>query len=379
MKGLLRTTTLIVLATVWFAPAAQEQEATERELEQLRASIAELERDVERQRARRDDGAAELAGIELSLAASRQSLADFDQSIADQTERLAEIAAEQDEARGRLSGEQDALASQVRMSYMTGRQELIRLLLSQDNPADFGRMLVYYDYLNRHRSEQISVVDAELLQLARLIAENEAVSAELAQLRAEQEAQAIQLEQEQLERRELLAALDASIEASGSRIEQMRAEEAELNQIIARLSEMLEDFPVNSNAPFVDQRGVLPPPVRGELAARFGEPRDPRGEVSWTGLLFEAETGTPVQAVYHGVVAFAGWQGHVGFVMILDHGDGYMSLYGHNSALLRERGDWVRAGDVIARVGDSGGQPASALLFSILREGEARDPEDWLR
>jgi septal ring factor EnvC (AmiA/AmiB activator) len=359
--------------------SAQEQEATEGELEKLKTAITSLELEQSRQIDRRDDGMAELRSIELALAESRQALVDIDESIETQTARLAEIAAEQSDASGRLADEQDALAEQVRMSYMSGSQELIRLLLSQDNPADFGRMLVYYDYLNRHRAVRIAIVDTELERLRRLARENVAVRDELESLRSDQAARSRQLEEQQRERRDLVATLDAAIEASGSRIEQMRAEEAELTEILTRLSQLLEGFPVNSDAPFVAQKGALVLPVRGEIVARFGDPRDATGQIRWTGMVLAAEAGTPVQAVYQGQVAVAQWHSHMGLLVIIDHGDGYMSLYGHNRAVLRQSGDRVRAGDVIAEVGNTGGRADPALFFSIVHEAAAQDPEDWLR
>lgn len=379
MKRVLRIAVLIGLAVMPVLPSAQEQEATERELSELRDAIAALEREQARQIERREDGMAELRATELSLAESRRALSALDRSITQQSDRLEEIMAEQDAANARLSDEQTALAEQVRVSYMTGRQELIRLLLSQDNPADFGRMMVYYDYLNRHRARQIEAVDSELERLGELAAESESVTAELGQLRDEQDRKTRQLAEEQVTRRELIATLDVAIEASGGRIEQMRAEEAELNEIIARLKEMLEDIPVNSNAPFIEEKGQLAPPIRGELVARFGDARDPTGQIRWQGLLLAADAGTPVRAVYQGHVRYADWVTHMGLTLFIDHGDGYLSVYGHNRALTREVGEWVQAGDVIAEVGNSGGQAETALYFSILRDGEPQDPEDWLR
>jgi septal ring factor EnvC (AmiA/AmiB activator) len=262
---------------------------------------------------------------------------------------------------------------------MTGRQELVRLLLSQDNPADFGRMLVYYDYLNRHRGERIEAVDAEIERLAALALESEAVAAELAALEAEQAARATALAGERAERRALVAELDRAIGSAGSRIERMRAEEAALNEIIERLAEIAEDFPVNSDAPFPAQRGQLRWPVDGRLAARFGEARDSEGRLRWDGVLIEAEAGAVVRAVFSGRVLLAEWTPHLGLLMIIDHGAGYMSLYGHNSALLRAEGQLVETGDPIAEVGDTGGQLGAGLYFGIRRNAEPVDPGAWVR
>jgi len=370
---------ILVFAGVLAPAFAQDQAATERQLEQLRSAIIALQQEQARQVGRRDDGMAELREIELSLVENREALAELDQSIAVQSERLGVIAREQAAARGRIADEQDALGAQVRMSYMTGSQELIRVLLSQDSPADFGRMLVYYDYLNRHRSEQIAAVDAELEQLARLAAENESVTAGLESLRSEQAARTSQLEQAQRERQQLIATLDAAIESSGTRIEQMRAQETELNAIIASLNELLEGYPVNSSEPFVRQKGELKSPIEGRAIARFNQPRDPTGDMRWEAMLLAADAGTVVRAIYHGRVVVSQWSPHMGLLVILDHGDGYLSLYGHNGALLRAVGEMVRAGDPIAEVGNTGGQAEPALYFGILHDAEPENPEAWLK
>ena len=355
------------------------QDDPERELARLQAEIGRLQRDVERQIGRRDDGAAELREIELALAATEAEQRRIATAIEEQNRRSAAIAVERRVSTARLDAEQDALAGQIRLSYMTGRQEFMRLLLSQDNPADFGRMLAYYDYLNRHRGERIAAVDAEIERLAALALESEAVAAELAGLEAEQVARAAALAGERARRQSLVAELDRAIDSAGSRIDRMRAEEAELNEIIERLAEIAEDFPVNSDAPFAAQRGQLRWPVDGRLAARFGAARDSEGRLRWDGVLIEAEAGAVVRTVFAGRVLLAEWTPHMGLLMIIDHGEGYMSLYGHNSALLRGEGDLVATGDPIAEVGDTGGQLGAGLYFGIRRNAEPVDPGAWVR
>ena len=379
MRGAQKSGRLAALLVALMSLPAAGQDDPERELARLQAEISRLQRDVERQIGRRDDGARELREIELALAATEAEQRRIAAEIAAQNARIEAIAAERSRAAERLDTEQRALAGQVRLSYMAGRQEYVRLLLSQDNPADLGRMLVYYDYLNRHRGERIAAVDAELGRLAALALESEAVAAELAGLEAEQAARAAALAGERAERRSLVAELDRAIGSEASRIERMREEAAELDELIERLAEIAEDFPVNSDAPFPAQRGQLRWPVDGRLAARFGEPRDSAGRLRWDGVLIEADSGAIVRAVFAGRVLLAEWTPHMGLLMIIDHGEGYMSLYGHNSALLRGEGDLVQTGDPIAEVGDTGGQLGAGLYFGIRRNAEPVDPGAWVR
>ena len=379
MKGFATIARVLLLLAAVGPGSAIAQEDPERDLERLQSEITRLERDLERQVGRRDDGAAELREIELALAAIGEEQRKIAAAIAEQTERREAIEAERRASEARLAAEQETLADQIRLSYKSGPQEYLRLLLSQEEPADVGRMLVYYEYMNRHRVARIAAVDAEIERLAGLAIESDAVAAELAGLHAEQAAKAAALESERAERQVLLAGLDREIGSSGTRIEQMRERQAELNELIARLAELAEEYPVDSDTPFAGQKGALRWPVDGRLAAKFGDLRDNVGRLRWDGVLIEAEAGTVVSAVFHGRVLLAEWTPHMGLLMIIDHGGGYMSLYGHNSALLRDKGDIVGPGDPIAEVGDTGGQLGTGLYFGLRRNAEPVDPVPWIR
>ena len=370
---------LLLTAALAGASPAAAQDGERQRLEALEADIEALEREIARQIDRRDDGMAELRTIELSIAETRQALGAVRERVEAQTARRAALETERGQAAERLAAEEAALAEQVRLSYMTGRQELVKLVLSQESAADFGRMLVYYDYLNRHRGDRIEAVDAELERLAALEAESAVVAAELERLAAEREARLATLTAEQAERSRLVAELEAAIEASGGRIEQMRAEQAMLNETIARIERLTEGFPVASDDPFSAQKGQLRWPVDGGPMVRFGDFRDGTETMRWDGVLLEAETGATVRAVYRGRVEFADWLPGMGLLMIIDHGESIYTLYGHNSALLREPGDHVEPGEPVAEAGDSGGRPGAGLYFEIRRDGVPVDPADWMR
>jgi septal ring factor EnvC (AmiA/AmiB activator) len=377
IRKLVAAAVVLVSSTIAIPVAAQDP--SEEDLNRLRAEIAKLEQEVERQVDRRDDGMAELKTVEVSLAETRTELRSLAEAIDAQSKRKSEIAVEQREATDELASEQSSLAEQVRMSYLSGRQELIKLLLSQENPADFGRMMTYYNYMNRHRSERISAVNRQLARIEELRLDSDRVTRELESLRAEQEVKAKNLDKQRAERAALVAELNRSIESSGTRIEQMRDEEAALNEMLVRLAELLERFPISSDAPFAEQRGKLSWPVDGTHTVRFGDARTRDGRKRWSGELIEAETGTVVRAIYHGRVAVSNWVTGVGLLLMIDHGDGFVSYYGHNSVLLKEEGDWVEPGEAIAEVGDTGGQAGTGVLFGIARGAEFIDPARWIR
>jgi septal ring factor EnvC (AmiA/AmiB activator) len=249
--------------------------------------------------------------------------------------------------------------------------------MSQEDPARLGRMLVYYDYFNRTRSRRITSVSAEIDTLSRLEHESATTERRLGRLEADATVELGKLAASRTRRREVLDGLEASLASADQEIVRLRAEEARLTRLVEELRAALEDFPVKSDEPIAALRGQLPWPVAGRIAADYGQRRG-GGALTWNGVLLDAEAGAPVHAVYHGRVAFADWLNGLGLLIIVDHGDGYMSLYGHNQALLKEAGDWVGPGDILAEVGDSGGQPRPRLYFEVRRNGRPVDPRAWL-
>lgn len=358
------------------AVPASGQRDERQALEAVRAEIAALEQRLSRSRAERERSSRALRESELQVAEASRALEAVRAELAAAEARQGELAAEHAAAERRLDAERAALAAQVRMSYVTGRGELAKVLLSQQDPASLGRMMIYYDYVNRARGERIARVRAELGRLAALRAESEEVGRRLAALEQQRAREAAALEAARDERRAALAALERDIQRGDAEVERLRGEEARLAELVAELTKALAPFPVDSDEPFPRLKGRLAWPVAGRIVEDFGKPR--AGGLMWNGVLLEAERGAPVRAVYHGRVVFADWLAGLGLLIIVDHGDGFMSLYGHNEALLKEPGDWVAPGEPLARVGDSGGRAGPALYFEIRQDGEPVNPHPWI-
>ena len=361
----------------WSLGFAQDRRESEAALSAVRKEIKALQDQLARETTRRDEGARELRAAEVEIATATRTLAEMRSSLKTQQAARRDLAQEAERANRRLAGEKAALARQVRSSYMTGRQELFKLLLSQESPATLGRMLVYFDYYNRARSARIDTVAGELAEVAGLEQETRRVEAELAALEEAQAREVAGLESSRDERRAAVAKLEAEIRDGKAAVGKLQAEEQRLAQLMKRLGELMAGFPVETDEPFARLKGKLAWPVQGRLAGDFGQPRG-AGSVKWNGVLLEASAGTPVRAVYHGRVAFADWLQGLGLLIIVDHGGGYMSLYGHNEALLKESGDWVEPGETIAQVGDSGGQARAGLYFEIRYNGEPVNPHPWI-
>jgi len=361
----------------WSLALAQDRRESAAELSAVRKEIKELQERIARETTRRDEGARALRASEVEIADATRKLTEVSSNLRAQEKTRRDLEAQTAAANRRLGAEKDALARQVRSSYMAGREELTKLLLSQESPASLGRMLVYYDYYNRARSARISAVAGELAKLAELDAASASVAAELTALEQVQASEVAALEKSRDERRALVAKLDGEIRDGNAAVSKLRGEEQRLADLVKRLSEVMAGFPVDTDEPFAKSKGKLAWPVQGRLAGDYGQPRG-AGPVKWNGVLLEAAAGTPVRAIHRGRIAFADWLQGLGLLVIVDHGGGYMSLYGHNEALLKESGDWVEPGEPIAQVGDTGGQARPGLYFEIRANGEPVNPNAWM-
>ncbi|HEB87306.1 MAG TPA: hypothetical protein ENI68_09880 [Gammaproteobacteria bacterium] len=263
---------------------------------------------------------------------------------------------------------------------MIGRQGYLKLILNQEDPALFGRTLVYYDYFNQARSEQISQVQTALEKIERLSAGIRIETEKLRQIQTKQHAEKRALEKTYHTRARVLVRLGREIRNKGQRLAQMRANEKRLENLLQAIDKAMPDIFAESDnqKPFAAYRGKLIWPVQGKVERLFGKRRK-AGKLKWNGDMIMAAKGRAVHAISHGRVAYADWLRGYGLLLIIDHGDGYMSLYGHNQSLYMETGDWVNANEVIGEVGSSGGQQASGLYFEIRYKGRPTNPSRWCK
>jgi len=342
----------------------------------LQERIGELQKQLERDADRRDKEAARLRQAERGAAKAARELAQTRLAVAEHRRRLDALAAEKRGSETRLRSDRADLAVQVRAAYLGGRQERLRLVLNQQDPALLGRMLVYYRYLSQYRASQIESVIAELSRLAAVETELKSATAELENLERRRSRKAAGVEKARLARADAVAALDARIGSGAQEVARLQSEEETLQRVIEELQRAVADLPGAQREPFAEQRGRLTWPVRGRLLHDFGQPRA-GGSLRWNGVLVGAERGTEVTAVYHGRVAYADWLPGMGLLMVIEHGDNYLSLYGHNDVLFKSVGDWVQPGEVIAAAGDSGGRSRAALYFEIRRGKQPQNPHRW--
>ena len=372
---------LCALATAPAAGAPQHPESdarkAEADLREVKSEIERITRQVSEEQVERDRLTQELRSAELSVGKARLSLVDIRRERAERAAQRAALATEKHTRESELGASRDALAGQMRAAYLIGRQEPLKLLLNQRDPQVAGRMFAYYGYFGHARAGQIKRIEDDVQRIAELQLQLEAEDVKLAELERQQRTQLGALEQARSTRSHVLADLEARSRSRAQNLERLRSQQAGLEKLVRELRAAMERFPVEGNDAFARLRGKLAWPVSGKIVARFGDAR--AGGVHWDGLVVATERGTPVKAVCAGRVIYADWLPGLGLLAIVDHGDGYLSLYGHNDRLYKAAGERVAAGDTIAAAGDSGGSSRPELYFEIRKGGKPVDPRPWFR
>jgi septal ring factor EnvC (AmiA/AmiB activator) len=358
-------------------PAPTKRTQTEAELRAVKAEIARVRDKVSHDQIETDRVARELRAAEVSAAETRDALEHVRSERADRAQRRAQLASEKHMREARVAAEQAALAAQLRAAYLIGREEPLKLLLNQQDPSRAGRMFAYYGYFGRARAGQVEQIAASVRELD--VVDNQLAGEDqrLSELETERRADLDRLEQARMRRSEALTSLTAQSRSRAQTLERLQREQSGLENLPHELRRALEKFPLDNSSPFAQLRGKLAWPVSGQIVARYGETR--AGGVKWDGVLFATERGAQVRAIYQGRVIFADWLPGLGLLTIIDHGDGYLSLYGHNERLFKAVGESVGAGEAIAAAGDTGGSTRPELYFEIRRAGRPVDPRPWFK
>lgn len=366
---------LLLAGAVGAAPAPSAED-----LAALRTRIQALQSELDAARGTQDRERERLRTTEVQIGNLHRDLQRIERDLARHEVRLAELGVERAAQARAVAGQRRQLAAQVRAAHAMGRQEQLKIVLNQEDPARLGRLLGYYGYLNRARLARIAAIESALDRLQALEAAMHAEQERLDALRDRHRSSAAALESERRARAELLDQLATRIADQGRELERQRADEARLVGLLESLRRALDELPAIDveRVSFGKQRGRLGWPAPGRLGVAYGASRGVGG-VRSQGVVIEAAEGGDVRAVSHGRVAFADWLRGYGLLMILDHGDGYMTLYGYNQALNKEVGDWVETGDVIASVGRSGGNARPGLYFEIRHRGRPVNPTRWCR
>jgi septal ring factor EnvC (AmiA/AmiB activator) len=402
------------------APAtAPNAGAAKEELQQLRGRIEALQKQMAGAETSRNEAADALRESERAISEANRDLAELDKSSAEVSQRSEALRGETRKASVSLDGHQKNLARLLHAQHVRhggSPPDAIRLLLGGENPNELARDLHYLGYVSRTHADAIRGVRESMAQLKALTEEAAAKAAELAAIGAEQNNQRKRLEAEKAKRAEVVKRLARDIARQRGEIGAMQRNESRLSNLIEQLAKVITRTPSQARpgpaapavtpqpaAPrqrdervpepaspsvpsassaiaqaFSKLRGQLALPVRGELSGRFGSPRSDGGS-TWKGVFVAARAGETVRAVAAGRVVYADWLRGFGNLLIIDHGESYMSLYGYNETLLKRVGDDIGGGDAVAIVGNSGGGEDSGLYFELRHQGKPFDPLSWVR
>lgn len=356
---------------------AQDAARAEAELRQLRTEIERIRSQVAKDAAERDRLTRALRSAETAANRARNELGRLRGERQSREEKRAELAAQKRDREAELARERRELAAQMRAAYLIGREQPLELLLNQRDPSRLERLFSYYGYFGRARADQLALIANNLRAIEALDQDLETEEERIRRLEQQQNSELSRLEKARNERGEVLAILNTEAKARSASLQRLQREQAALEKLLRELRRAAPQFPADSRSPFAGMRGKLAWPTSGKLVARYGQQR--AGSVKWEGVLISAARGTPVRAVYRGRVVYADWLAGLGLLLIIDHGGGYLSLYGHNEQLFRTVGEQVAPGDTVASVGDSGGRAQPELYFEIRRAARPLDPTPWFK
>ena len=410
-----RTLTTLLFACLLSPVMADQRAETQQQLDAAQKDVAELKKLLEAIQKEKSGVQGELKKTESEMGQLEKQVKGLQQELNKSNEELKRLDTEKKKLQQSRLEQQRLIGIQARAAYQGGQQEYLKLLLNQQNPEKFSRTLTYYDYLSQARLEQLATFNETLRQLANVEQDIANQQNQLNEQKSALDGRREQLAEARKERQLALAKLNKDLSARDQKLKARQQEQAQLGNVLKTIEATLarqareaaearklelaaeqarlkgDKAGPGANGPlvsssgatyggnFASARGKLPWPVDGRLAARFGTARGGDERTKWDGVLISAGAGSQVHAVHGGRVVFADWLRGAGLLVILDHGNGYLSLYGHNQSLLKDAGQIVKAGEAIATVGTSGGQNTPALYFAIRQQGRPSDPAQWCR
>lgn len=368
-----------VIAFAFAGPVVpQDDAAVRKELADVRERIEAIQVRLVQERAAESDAATQLAQREKRIGEVTRRVATLAGEIRQAETDLGELEKRRRELRASLARERDELSRAARLVWLAGRRSDMQQFLEAGTPDRLGRGLVYQSYFSRAGRARVSRFAEALTDAVDVTRRLERRRAQASVLQGRHREELQVLEQERVERKKILEAAARAAAGSSGQLADLTQDAERLERLLAELRRALADIPEDPDrdASFGSRRGRLTWPARGEVAARFGSRR--ASGVRWNGLLIAAPMGTPIRAVASGRVAFADWLRGYGLLTILDHGGGYLTLYGFNETLYKEAGEWVAGGAPLGTVGNSGGRPQPGLYFEIRHQGKPVNPSGWL-
>lgn len=393
---------LALIAAAWTplasgaASPAKTQEEARAQQRELRERISVMQKKLAAAEETKTEASDALRESEQAISEANRELRELTRQSRESNAKLGTLRKSSQDTGNSLRAQQDLLGRMLRQQYLQGQSDALRLALNREDPNEMARQLHYLAHIARARAQLVDGLRSNLREIDRLKAEIAEEAAAIARIAAEQTTQKKRLEQEKRARAGVLLKVSRDIRSQQREMRAMQANENRLTRLVDQLAKLVVRKPAtttnnrprprteavpssrNDNSPFAALRGKLALPVRGELGSRFGSPRNDGG-VTWKGLFIAARPGDDVRAVADGRVVYADWLRGFGNLMIVDHGDSYMTLYANAEALLKQVGDVIRGGETVATVGNSGGNAESGLYFEMRHEGRPFDPLNWVK
>ena len=386
IKHLLLTVSLAIMVAPFTLPSTafaessvNKKQLSDSHLKKLRDDINELQSYLKKAQDDHKDLVTSLRKSDEEVAKMSKQVERIKQSLKEERARLKKLKSEQASLNLNKTSQQKTLQDIILATYKLGQEPQLKLLLNQQDPSKMARNLSYLQYFNQAHQTQIKQyrttldrIDAVTNQVAE---KKKSLQGKLADLKVTHKS----LKKKQQQQQQAAAALNKKIKGSNQKLSRLQQDRQNLMSLLGKVEEVFLPYERNKESrPFRKLKGKLPNPIQVKPKRMFGMVQS-NGKQRWQGWLYPASEGNGVRAIHHGRIVFSDWLRGFGLLTIVDHGQGYMSLYARNQALLRSVGDWVEAGDVIAKLGRSGGYEESALYFEIRHKGQPQNPRRWLK
>ncbi len=367
---------LLIFSSAVLAAGKDQEKA---KLDKLKRSISALEKRLDKRNQEKNTLVNALKKVEVEAAKTGKSIRQLTSKINHRNNRLTTLEKQQRDLQKNIKNQNSAITEHLAAAYKLGDQEPIKLLLNQEDPQQLSRLFKYYSYFLEARNQKIETYISDVEQLSALMTEVTQQKLLLDSAKKDLVRDQNQLLAVSERRSATLKKLNISMQSDKSKLDKLIKDRAELEELFNAVEDAVSQIVLSappSGRSFVSQKGLLQWPLKGRVAHSYGSQRS--GSLRWEGWMIGAKSGESVNAVHDGHVIFSNYLRGFGLLIILNHGDGYMTLYAHNQELLKDTGDWVLSNETIARAGDTGGLDKPALYFEIRKQGQPADPQIWL-
>lgn len=374
----LRLTLLLALTLMLGAAPALSQDVTPGQIEDLKERIEEIDDWLADAEEDRSDLERQLVATERKISELTRERRALRQQVAQQQSRLAELEEQERTLNRTLDRQRESLKKQIRAAWMEGDAPAVKVLLNEIDPDKIARTMTYYEYLSRDTVSRLEAFRTSLQELKATRAEVQATRMTLARTEETMAKRQAELTASRQQRQQTLAALNADIQSRRGERSELETDRKRLEKLLDEVQQAIANIPSpNESQPFASLRDKLPWPAQGKVLSGYGD-HYADGKLRRNGLLIRTGEEAEIKAIHYGRVVFANWLRGFGLITIIDHGDGYMTLYGHSSSLFTSPGDWVAAGEAIALAGRTGGTESPALYFEVRHNGKPDNPRRWL-